>query len=196
MHLNQRSRPYILLVAGVAVGLAALGCNRAGKSSTEKAVPAPAATAAPSAAKPHSPEHVSLTGCLQEGNHGTYILAELNRPAKPDSSNPSIVAHEDLAAAVHAYRLNASKDQKLSKLVGRTIRVDGTLTEPSDLVASNPAAGGPVGTGGQGTETVGQAPGRREISQRDLAKVEVSSVVKIANVCGRRVAARSKKHHS
>ena len=89
MHRDLRSGPRMLLVAGLAVGLAALGCNCAGKSS--------------SMAKPHQPEHVSLTGCLQEGSHGTYILLELNRPAMPDSSNPSVVAQEDLAAAVHTY---------------------------------------------------------------------------------------------
>lgn len=195
MHLDQRSGPRMLLVAVVAVGLAALGCNRAGKSSNETSVPSPVSATAPSTAKSHQPEHVSLTGCLQEGSHGTYILTELNRPAMPDSSNPSVVAQEDLAAAVHAYRLSASQDQKLSKLVGRTIRVEGALTQPSDLVASNTAAGGPVGTAGQGTQTAARVSGRRQISQGDLAKVEVSSVMKIANVCGRRSAARRKMHH-
>jgi hypothetical protein len=79
-----------------------------------------------------------------------------------------------VAAAAHAYRLSAGKDQTLSKFVGRTIRIDGTLTQRSDLIANNAAAGAAVGTSG----------GRR-INEDDLAKVDVASVTKVANGCGR-----------
>ena len=41
MHRDLRSGPRMLLVAGLAVGLAALGCNCAGKSSNEMPVPSP-----------------------------------------------------------------------------------------------------------------------------------------------------------
>ncbi len=192
MHSIQRpGRPRLLLAAMVAAGLAAPACNRADvKSKTETPAPAQASNPTPAATKPTPPPQVKLTGCLQQGTHGTYILTALNRPAQPHSSDPSVVAREDLAAASHAYRLSASSDKNLSKLVGRTIQVDGTVTQPSDLGPSTTPSAGTVGTAGDGTRPASRASGRHHIDQGDLAKVEVSSVTEIANVCGKRAKAR------
>ncbi len=134
-------------------------------------------------------ERVSLIGCLQEGQRGAYILTELNSPAHPDSSNPSVVEHERVAAAENAYRLTSSPANVLSKLVGRRVRVDGTLAKPSDLVASN-AADRVTGTAGRNHEAKAVESGQK-ITQSDLAEVNVSSVKKLANTCGTQ-AARSR----
>jgi hypothetical protein len=135
-----------------------------------------------------------LTGCLQEGKHGTYILTELNRPKRPDSSNPSVIEREELAAAEHAYRLASSEEQDLAKLLGRKVHVEGAVTKRSDLGASNNAQGGlrSVGTAGQANEAKAGASDDRQIEESDLAKVEVSSVREVAKACSERGGAKGR----
>jgi hypothetical protein len=146
----------------------------AARSTTEAAPPAP------------TPQPVSLTGCLQEGSGDTYILTELNKPKQPDSSNPSVVASEKLAAANEAYRLTSQRENDLSTFVGRRVQVEGTVTRPSDL-AANTTPSGATGTAGQNSEPNAAGTGHA-ISEKDLAEVQVSSVKKVANTCGGRSA--------
>jgi hypothetical protein len=181
------SYPKLTLVAAVAVVLAA-GCNRQEQESNappSSAVSPPAPTA-PAVAPP---EHVALTGCLQKGNGGAYILTELNEPAQLDSSKPAVVAREKLAAAEAAYRLSSTDRRTLSHLVGRRVHVEGDLTKASDLVANATNRGQSIGTSGQSGEIRAIESGR-VIRQADLAQVNVASIEKVANTCGHQAARR------
>jgi len=128
---------------------------------------------------------ITLAGCLQAGNRGTYVLTELNAPKQPDSSNPVVVADEKLAAAEKAYVLSSDKPTDLSKLVGNRVHVEGTLARSSDLVGNK--SGGTVATADQSGEVEAIESGH-VIREKDLAKVHVSSVQKIADTCGNRAA--------
>jgi hypothetical protein len=108
----------------------------------------------------------------------------LNEPKQPDSSNPTIVAQEKLAAAEAAYRLT-SNDQDIGTLLGRRVRIEGTLTKSSDLVAS--AANGTVMTGTTGqSEAVPSIQTGQIIKQSDLAQVAVTAITQVARSCGER----------
>jgi hypothetical protein len=131
-------------------------------------------------------QSVSLTGCLQEGSRGTYILTDLNRPKQPDTSSPVVVAREKLAAAEEAYVLSSHTKTDLSGLVGDRVHVEGTLASPSDLLGTQPKAGGEsVGTAGAMGEVKAIESGR-VIKEKDLAKVDVVALRKIADTCGTR----------
>lgn len=176
------SYPRLILAATVAVGFTA-GCNRDHQQTTilpHAAVSEPAPIPPPTA----QPEHVTLTGCLQEGKAGAYILTELNEPSQPDSSKPAVVAQEKLAAAEVAYRLLSNDHQMLAELVGSRVRIQGNVTRPSDLMADNNTnRGHSTGTAGQSDEIKAIESGRI-IRQHDLAQVDVSSIEQIANACG------------
>jgi hypothetical protein len=138
-------------------------------------------TSAPTAA---TTQPVSLTGCLQEGKRGTYILTEVNTPQQPDSSNAVVVAREKLTAAEEAYVLSSNTAADLQKLVGGRVHVEGTVTRPFDV------PGRQAKTGGESAATAGQTgdvkaiESGRVINEKDLALVHVTSLQKVANTCG------------
>jgi hypothetical protein len=175
------SCPRLILAATVAVSFAA-GCNRDHQQTTtlphavvSEPAPIPLATA--------QPEHVTLTGCLQEGKAGAYILTGLNEPNQPDSSKPAVVAQEKLAAADAAYRLSSNDHQRFARLVGRRVRIQGNVIRPFDLMVDKSDRDHSTGTAGQSDEIKAIESGRI-IRQHDLAQVEVSSIEQIANACG------------
>src|SRR5581483_10559411 len=150
-----------------ALGCAALltACNHdnANRSTTATDNTAPAAQSAarPDNETPKTP--VTLTGCLQQGDSSSsYILTEMNEPSsRPTATSGSAgqgdkVAREQLKEAEHAYRLDAKNDDELSKLVGKKVRVSGTITDKSDLTANNDQNRdrdhGSVGTSGRTDE--------------------------------------------
>ncbi len=162
-------RSPMLLASLTMAGSMAVACNR----SSENAPPRARTEPAPSVERPveQTPTPVSVTGCLQKGSRDTYIVTTLNRPAHPDSSNPQVVAQEKQAAARDAYRLDWRQTDDLKKLLGKRVHVEGTLKKAAsaDVTLDTTAAA---------------ADASREIKQRDLAEVEVSSVQKVANNCG------------
>jgi hypothetical protein len=134
---------------------------------------------------------VSLTGCLQEGDRGTYILTELNRPKQPDSRNPKVIAEDKLAAAEEAYVLSSPTATDMSKLVGNRVHVEGTLARASDLSSTQPNHDRKsVGTAGDSGELTAIESGH-VIKEHDLAKVDVTSLQKVANACGSNAAGAS-----
>ncbi len=187
MTSDRRPGVAIGLAAAAVLGLATVACNRSNQTSSNQVAPAPQPATNQAAAPTNQP--VSLIGCLQEA-HGSYILTRVNEPAHPDSSNPSVVAQERLKAAEQAYRLDARDTHTLSKLLGKRVRIEGTVSKASDLVARN---GGDLATGTSGRAATAAG---RTIKASDLAKVDVTSAQKVANQCGsrsRRVVRRSKQ---
>ncbi|HEY2904782.1 MAG TPA: hypothetical protein VGJ29_02720, partial [Vicinamibacterales bacterium] len=158
------------------------GTQTARTDTTSASAPAP--TAAPS-----MPQSVTLTGCLQEGKGNTYVITELNEPKQPDSSQPAVVERERLAAAEKSYRLKSDDTAGMAKLVGHRVRVEGTLTRRANLPES---PSGSVATSGQRDDRKAEST-PQDISQKDLAQVDVRSVQSIANACGGR-AGKSRSH--
>jgi hypothetical protein len=183
MKTHYRISAPVLWTSLAAFALATGACDRNNRetASAQTTRSTAAAVASTAAAKT---QPVSLTGCLQEGNRGTYILTELNRPKQPDSSNPTVIAGDKLAAAEEAYVLSSKTETDMSKLVGNRVHVEGTLARASDLSSKQPNADRKsVGTAGQSGELTAIESGHA-IKEHDLAKVDVTSIQKVANACG------------
>jgi hypothetical protein len=144
-------------------------------------------TAADDRARSDNSAPVTLVGCLQKGDgRSDYILTEVNstrttvgtsgsaeRPSaggQSDKSSGDIVGQEQMRAAAHAYRLSGDRSA-LQPLVGKQVRVSGSITKSSDLNAH---------------DDNGRMKNRdrTKIDEGDLAKVDVASVDSVSDNCG------------
>jgi hypothetical protein len=85
-------------------------------------------------------------------------------------ANADVVGQEQMRAAAHAYRLDGDRDS-LEPLVGKQVRVSGTLAKRSDLNAHDDA----------GTM---KDRDRTKIDEGDLARIDVAKVDSVADSCG------------
>jgi len=131
---------------------------------------------------------ITLTGCLQKGDgtlRSDFVLTEVNTSrasvgTSGAGANPKsdVVGQEQMRQAEHAYRLDGDRDD-LDKLVGKQVRVSGTIEKRSDL--NDHSASGTV-----------KDRDRTKIDDGDLAQVKVASVTSIGSACGGK-AGRTKK---
>jgi hypothetical protein len=129
---------------------------------------------------------VDLTGCLQKLS-GSYLLTETNRSSPEKDAVGMQGEHGSLGGArlsvPHAYRLSASDKDRLEKLVGKKVKVSGSVTETSDPVAREDRRFNDlvmVGTSGvQDNET-----DRPAIKPGSLSKVDVASIQQVGEGCG------------
>jgi hypothetical protein len=188
----------VVLGCGLATLLAAFGCggdhSAANGTAAENGTGQPAAAGAdrtgtpgaatgtagttPAADENNNRTPVTLTGCLQKGDgRSDYILTEINEPragvgtsgSTPASASDK-VGQEQMRAAEHAYKLAADKDT-LEPLVGKQVRVSGTVDRRSKLLEHN-------------DEGTVKDRDRTKIDQDDLASVHVASIDSIADACG------------
>jgi hypothetical protein len=171
-------RSTLIALAGAAVFACACGPSDTARNDNNSKTPPPAGTAGASGAAAASDTDakkpaVVLTGCLQEekGMLGNYILTQASQAAPDeavgtsgdrkdtDKNANSKIEQRQLAQAAHSYRLNGESDQ-LKDHVGHQIRVRGNLADKSDLKDAD-----------------------HDVSQSDLAKVDVQSVEMVANSC-------------
>lgn len=126
----------------------------------------------------HEGAPITLTGCLQKsgGLTSLYVLTQVNEPTRSvgtsgsAQSQPGAVEQEQMREAKHAYRLDGDKDQ-LGNLVGKQVKVEGTIAENSDL---NKRAAENRDNSNKGAD----------IDTDDLAKVDVTSIAAVSNACG------------
>jgi hypothetical protein len=117
---------------------------------------------------------MTVTGCLQNGEHGAFILTALNEPSQPlvgTTGSPDQVKEEQLRSAEKAYRINPKDDIKLDDLVGKQVRVSGSLAKASDL---------PEGTSGASADNSSKP---LDLDQGDLAKIDATSVTQVGATC-------------
>jgi hypothetical protein len=184
MWTRQPLRPQLCALAliGFAVTLSACGNNDRTASMTDNR---PVGTSGSATSDPREP--IALTGCLQKAD-GSFVLTQINRPepnAAPTDKqrDGTVVEREQLHAAQHAYRLSADKDGDLAKLVGKQVKVRGTVTEKSDLIADDRRGNDlMVGTSGSQDKNHDRKD-RAKIDAGDLARVDVASVEKVAEGC-------------
>jgi hypothetical protein len=212
MHVNDRTR--LSFVAGACLAAATLvGCNRSDTANDTRGTAGTAGTS-------DRQEAVNLTGCVQRGSGmltDAFVLTEVNgtqgttagvstapetsgsaannpnttanRPAGSPAGTPGsvgtagaasgdIVGREQHAAATKTYRLDGD-DQQLRDLVGKQVRVNGHVTDRGDLGRPDH----PDTTAGGNVD--------RDISTKDLARVKVDSIEKVADACGTPSAAPS-----
>jgi hypothetical protein len=177
--------------AAALLSAAACSNDNASRTNTTPATPAATSDAKGTSGDVDSqPKPISLTGCLQRGDGHNYILTELSEPsagagASDVKGDGSKVEKEQVNAAEHAYRLNAAKnvnDDDWDKLVGKKVKVDGTLAKRSDIADNDR-----VGTSGDKDKDKDKDANDRDrvkIHEGDLAQVDVSSLQQVANACG------------
>ncbi len=187
------ARVFLTACASAAL-LSTVACSNTGSTAEDRnanggAGTPPAASATPNAAGTSgtaadsnaTPQPITLTGCLQKGDHDDYILTEINEPkaGAAENKNEGKVEREDLNAAEHAYRLKNEngKDSDLDSFVGRQVRVRGTLAKQSDIDQK-------IGTSGSNDK-------QPKLRDSDLAQVDVSDVQQTAAACGSHAAKRS-----
>jgi hypothetical protein len=165
-----------MVVAGCAIA-AATACGDSSNSRTETGgAAAPAnrdATRSEAAASP-----ITVAGCLQKGNGSDFILTRINEPsqsvgttgandpsARAGSAAAGTVEREQLRSAAGAYRIDPAGGINLSDLVGKEVRVVGTIAENMDLPRAN-ADRQPV-----------------QPKEGDLAEIKATSVSQTAAQC-------------
>ena len=164
----------LLVACGCTAALAAAACGNS-NSTANRETPSAAAAPAENPSKDNQP--VTLTGCLMRGDgRNDFIMTKANEPvgtsgAASGSGSPE---SKTLEAASRSYRLDGDNDE-LEKLVGHQIRVTGTVVDKGDLDAAE------KGSAERGTS--GTVEKNREISQSDLAQVDVKSVESTADSC-------------
>ncbi len=198
----------------VALALGGVACGDSDSSLENTAAdPGREANADATGRTGHEGATLTLTGCLQEssaGLTGSYILTQVNEPSSAvgtSGSSGAAVEREQMRAAKHAYQLESDNDDQLEKLVGKQVRVTGTLDEVSDLNRSASAReqGRDMGSAAAPRDDRGNATDRprntterpadsdradadrrggQDIDAGDLAKVNVTSVVQVADACG------------
>jgi hypothetical protein len=165
-------------VAGfsIAATIACGNANTRNNSATDDTMPARTAPAADQQSR--KGEAVNLTGCLQEGKRGTYILTRLNEPAQRGvgtSGDGIAVEREQLREAANAYRVEAKNQVDMEEMLGKQVRVTGVVSKGADLPSQ------PTATNGTGRDDT-----REKIDQGDLAKIDADSVTVVADNCGGR----------
>jgi hypothetical protein len=124
---------------------------------------------------------LTVTGCLQHagGLESEFILTEDINVGEPvgTSGSGTDVRNEQLGAARRSYRLSGA-EQDLDTLVGKQIRVTGTLTDAATLPRAD--------AGRSDREQMGRSAGdndRREIDADDLAQMDVQQIETISERC-------------
>jgi hypothetical protein len=169
-----------MVAAGCAVvAVAACGNSNNGRTATGEAAGA-ADRNVPRSEAASSP--ITVAGCLQKGNGSDFILTRINEPsqsvgtagandasaARSGSSNAGAVdtvERERLRSAAGAYRVDAPDGVNLADLVGREVRVVGTVKENMDLPRAN-ADRDPV-----------------QVKEGDLTRIAAASVSQTAAAC-------------
>lgn len=159
--MNRMTCSQVAVACGVALALSSAACSKTerGKLADE--------------ARGHEGAPINLTGCLQKdpGVMTTFILTQASEPTRSvgtsgTTADEALVEQERLRAAKHAYRLDGDKDQ-LDALVGKQVKVSGTVAEKSDLSGKT-----------------ADADHRLDLDAGDLAKVDVVTIAALGNSCG------------
>ncbi len=176
MGKRREFRPQLLFLAtcGLAAALTAACGNKADQTAANpdnRPVGTSGSASTGNAMKP-----IDVTGCLQKAD-GSYVLTEINQP------NPNAAP----TSKKGDYRLTAEKDDDLEKLVGKQVKVSGTLTEASDLTARDDRRANDltVGTSGDQDTNHNRKADRALIRTGDLASVDVTSIEPTAGGCGK-----------
>jgi len=141
-----------------------------------------AATACGDSSRRETASPITVAGCLQKGTGSDFILTRINEPSQgvgttgasgssavqagnSSAAGSGTVEREQLRSAAGAYRVDAADTLNLATLVGKEVQVVGTIKENMDLPRAN-ADRDPV-----------------QVKQRDLARIEATSVSQTAAEC-------------
>ena len=163
---------------GLSITMSAAACNRNQAAEVDRDTDRLAADT--SSRQGHEGAPITVTGCLQRGSGlNNYILTRVNTPSDTpvatsgNGTNGAAVQREQMREAKHAYVLDGEDNDAMRNLIGKQVRVTGTIDESSELH--------------RGTTDSRNSKDRRDgldIDSGDLAKVDVQGIVQVADVCG------------
>ena len=166
-----------VLIAGcsLAVAMSGAACNRHDAAEIDRDNDRLAADTAKD--RGHEGAPITVTGCLQRGSGmNNFILTQVNEPSESPvattgkDAGGAAVQREQMREATHAYQLDGDDRDAMRDMVGKQVRVTGTIKEASELhkeAAESKTAGD-----------------RLDIDAGDLAKVKVQGIVQVAEACG------------
>jgi len=182
------------VIACALVACVGCGSNNDTAMGTEKSnEPAANASSAGTDDRAARSQPVTYEGCIQKGGGllaNEYLLTMMSEPAGAAATTGSLtktgssVEREQMRAAALTYRLHPVNDVKLDDMVGKQVRVTGTISEHASV---------PTGSGGIGSDQDSQRPNRDsrdrnergvQISTADLARLDVSSATVTGESCG------------
>jgi hypothetical protein len=173
MYLTRMST-YIAIACAIAAAPACNSTSRdnaTGSSDSERTQPT--ATSADTQNGDRGKTSITVAGCLQKGDGNTLILTRVNEPAQSvgtgGNSGGAAVEREQLRMAAGSYRVDPPADARADTLVGKEVRVVGTVTEDADL--PRPSAG---------NERRGNGA---DLSKSDLTRIEAASITATNDVC-------------
>src|SRR5262245_19852598 len=176
---------HTITTAITAVALAAVcACNKDNRDNTRTAPPTdqtPIAKSAP-AERQDVNEPITVTGCLQKEGAlmTTYIVTGVNEPSQKGigtTGSPAGVEREELRAAANAFRVDPKDMIDMDAMVGKQVRVTGTIAKRADL----PSA--PVATPHSSDDRKDARP-MDKIDTSDLAKIQDASITVVSSSCG------------
>ena len=169
-----------VLIAGcsLAVAMSGAACNRHDAAEIDRDNDRLAADTAKD--RGHEGAPITVTGCLQRGSGmNNFILTQVNEPSESPvattgkDAGGAAVQREQMREATHAYQLDGDDRDAMRDMVGKQVRVTGTIKETSELHK-------------EATETKSGGDRRDglDIDAGDLAKVDVQGIVQVADACG------------
>lgn len=163
-----------LVTGAFALAVSAIGCGEGNRRYDD--------TVGTSGRDASENKSVTLSGCLQRGDGADFILTQADASSgeastSGSSSDRGSVEQQQRAQASRSYRLGGDSEE-LRDLVGQRVRVMGTLEDRGDLSEDDRQTSDRTAVGTTGDRD------RDEIDERDLARVDVSSVESIAKTCG------------
>ena len=162
---------------GVAVALTGAACNRNDAAEVDRDNDRLAADTTKD--RGHEGAPITVTGCLQRGNGmNNYILTQVNSPSESPvattgkDASGAAVQREQMREAKHSYTLDSDDGDAMRDMVGKQVRVNGTIDEASDLHK-------------KAAENKDRRNGL-DIDAGDLAKIKVQGIVQVAEECGQK----------
>jgi hypothetical protein len=184
MYTRDAFGPQLLVATCGLLAALAAGCGRNPDRTAAETDGRQGLRTAPVSMSSQEPRPIDLTGCLQKLS-GSYLLTYTNRvpgATATDSQENNTAVERGPSSVRQAYRLSARDKTSFEKLVGKQVKVSGTVTETADLIARDERRGNDlvmVGTSG----VQDQEPDRSRIKPGDLAKVDVASIHQVGEGC-------------
>jgi hypothetical protein len=114
---------------------------------------------------------ITVAGCLQKGNGNTFILTRVNEPAQSvgtgGNRDARVVEREQRRAAAGSYRVDPPADSHADGLVGKEVKIVGTVRENADLPRP-------------GTDARAKPA---DINESDLTRISATSITMTRDVC-------------
>jgi hypothetical protein len=114
---------------------------------------------------------ITVAGCLQKGDGNAFILTRVNQPEQSvgtgGTSEARVVERERLRAAAGSYRVDPPPDVRAEGLVGKEVRIIGTVSDNADLPRPSDERRG----------------NGADINQSDLARIAATSITATRDAC-------------